>query len=133
MKQKYRMTRPPERTGPGDAARFIEAVARLGRPDAARIVMTMPMAIERRAKEVTAVQHVPALDHEVEDELAGLRTSFPQFHIWRETIGERRRYVARRLAPGTRPHTVVTPDPAELRTALTQALPAVHAYASDPA
>jgi hypothetical protein len=76
--------------------------------------MTMPVIIccHCDAREgVTAVQHAPGLDREVEDELASLRDSFPQFHIWRETIGERRCYVARRLAPGTRPHTVVTPYP----------------------
>lgn len=79
------------------------------------------------------MQHAPGLDREVEDELASLRASFPQFHIWRETIGERRRYVARRVTPATRPHTVVTPDPAELRTALTQALPAIRPHAPGPA
>lgn len=76
---------------------------------------------------------VPEFDHMVEDELASLRASFPQFRIWRETIGERRRYVARRLTPGTRPHTVVTPDPAELRAALAQPPATVHAHARRPA
>jgi len=79
------------------------------------------------------LQHARGLDRQVEDELASLRASFPQFHIWRETVGERRRYVARRLAPGTHPHTVVTPYPAELRTALAQALPAIHRHAQGPA
>jgi hypothetical protein len=79
------------------------------------------------------VQPGPEFGHEVEEELAGLRASFPQFRIWRETIGERRRYVARRLAPGTHPHTVVTPDPAELRAALAQAPAIIHAQARTPA
>jgi hypothetical protein len=62
----------------------------------------------------------PALDKhtEADEELASLQASFPQFRIWQEAIGGRRRYVARRLAPGTRPHTVVTTDPGELRAAL---------------
>jgi hypothetical protein len=30
-----------------------------------------------------------------DEELASLRASFPQFHIWLEAIGGRRRYVAR--------------------------------------
>ncbi len=62
----------------------------------------------------------PAPDHDTgsEEELASLQASFPQFHIWREFIGGRRRYIACRLAPGTRPHTVITADPGELRAAL---------------
>ena len=53
-----------------------------------------------------------------DDELAALRAEFPRFRIIRETVGDRARYVARRLEPGTRPHTVVTADPSELRAAL---------------
>jgi hypothetical protein len=60
----------------------------------------------------------PDAESEVEEELASLRASFPQFHIWLEPIGGRRRYVARRMAPGIRPHTVMTTDPDELRAAL---------------
>jgi S-adenosyl methyltransferase len=52
------------------------------------------------------------------DELAALRAEFPRFRIWREAIGERVRYVARRMEPGARPHTVVTADPGELRETL---------------
>jgi hypothetical protein len=52
--------------------------------------------------------------------LGRLQADFPQFLIWREAIAGRRRYVARRLAPGTRPHTLVSPDPGELRAALAQ-------------
>jgi hypothetical protein len=55
-----------------------------------------------------------------EGELGRLQADFPQFLIWREAIAGRRRYVARRLAPGTRPHTLVSPDPGELRAALAQ-------------
>jgi O-methyltransferase involved in polyketide biosynthesis len=50
--------------------------------------------------------------------LPALRAEFPQFRIWQETIGDRTRYIARRLDPGSGTHTVVTPDPGELRTAL---------------
>lgn len=47
-----------------------------------------------------------------------LRADFPAFRIWRETTGDRTVYVARRRQPSTRPHTLVTPDPHELHTAL---------------
>jgi hypothetical protein len=48
------------------------------------------------------------------DQLAALRKDFPQFRIWREITYDRTRYIARSLLPGTRPHTLVTPDPGEL-------------------
>jgi hypothetical protein len=32
--------------------------------------------------------------------LADLRAEFPRFRIWQETVGDRVRYVARRLHPG---------------------------------
>lgn len=51
-------------------------------------------------------------------ELARLQDEFTGFRIWRETNGERTRYVAQRLHPGHHPHTVVTDNPAELRAAL---------------
>jgi S-adenosyl methyltransferase len=54
-------------------------------------------------------------------ELASLRASFPQFRIWPEITCGRLRYIARGLHPGTHPHTLVTPDPAELRAALSAA------------
>jgi len=60
----------------------------------------------------------PDDDADPEQELDRLRTAFPQFLIGREFIGGRPRYVARRLTLGTRPHTVITADPAELRAAL---------------
>lgn len=50
--------------------------------------------------------------------LAALRDDFPAFRISREIIGDRVQYVARRRDPGTHPHTVVTADPAGLRSAL---------------
>lgn len=50
--------------------------------------------------------------------LIALRADFPAFRIWREIIPGRARYIARRLHPGPGPHTVVTDDLAELRTAL---------------
>jgi hypothetical protein len=64
------------------------------------------------------LQLVPDYDPDDEEELAGLRTGFPQFRIWREISCDRTRYIARSLQPGTRPHTIVTADPRELRAAL---------------
>jgi hypothetical protein len=52
------------------------------------------------------------------DELASLREESSGFRIWREAYGEHIRYVAQRVHPAARPHTVVTADPAELRAAL---------------
>jgi O-methyltransferase involved in polyketide biosynthesis len=54
----------------------------------------------------------------VNDELAALRDEFPGFRIWRETIGDRTRYIARGARGGISPHTVVTEDVGELRDAL---------------
>jgi MFS family permease len=51
-----------------------------------------------------------------------LREEFPAFRIWREANGERTRYVAQRLHPGTRPHTVVTAGLPELRAAIENAI-----------
>ena len=55
-----------------------------------------------------------------ETSLPALRSEFPQFRIWREAEDSRVRYIARSLFPGVRPHTVVTPDLAELRAKLSQ-------------
>jgi hypothetical protein len=52
------------------------------------------------------------------DDLAELRREFPQFRIWRETLPDRSRYVARSQRAGLNPHTVVTDDLGELRAAL---------------
>lgn len=52
-----------------------------------------------------------------------LRAEYPGFGIWREVTGDHARYVARRLNPGTHPHSVVTPDLTELRTALASSAP----------
>jgi hypothetical protein len=51
--------------------------------------------------------------------LAALRREFPRYRIWLEPVHGHYRFVARRQHPGTGPHTVITTDPAELRTALT--------------
>jgi hypothetical protein len=53
--------------------------------------------------------------------LAALRQEFPGYRVWLEPVYGRYRFVARRLHPGTRPHTVITSDPAELRAALADA------------
>jgi hypothetical protein len=47
-----------------------------------------------------------------------LREDFPLYSIWWETTGGRVRYVAQRVHPGVRPHTVVSADPGELRAIL---------------
>jgi hypothetical protein len=60
----------------------------------------------------------PAHDGEDDLDLAQLQAGFPQFAIWREPGRGQSRYIARRLRPGTRPHTLVTPDLRELRTEL---------------
>jgi len=52
------------------------------------------------------------------DSVARLCEEFPAFRIWRELIGDRIQYVARRRNPDTHPHTVVTAEPARLRSAL---------------
>ena len=54
-------------------------------------------------------------------QLDALREDFPAFRIWRESIGDRVQYVARRHHPGAHPHTVVTTNPGELRAALQHA------------
>jgi hypothetical protein len=69
------------------------------------------------------LQLVPDHDPDNDEELAGLRTGFPQFRIWREISCDRTRYIARSLQPGTRPHTIVTADPRELRAALNIGVP----------
>jgi hypothetical protein len=56
------------------------------------------------------------------DSLAELGMEFPAFRIWREVIGDRIQYVARRRNAHTHPHTVVTADPARLRSALSAGL-----------
>jgi O-methyltransferase involved in polyketide biosynthesis len=54
----------------------------------------------------------------VPDQMIALRNDFPGFRIWRETTGERVRFVARSERPGLNPHTVVTGNVGELRAAL---------------
>jgi hypothetical protein len=65
-----------------------------------------------------AVQPTPDHDAEGDETLIQLQASFPQFRIWREITHDRPRYIARSRHPGVGPHTVITPDPDELRTAL---------------
>jgi len=54
----------------------------------------------------------------VTDVLFGLQQEFPGFRIWQESHGDRKRYVACRVLASTRPHSVVTADPDELRDVL---------------
>jgi hypothetical protein len=56
--------------------------------------------------------------HARQQELAHLQQNFPGYRIWQEAMGDRIRLVAVRRKPGTSPHTLVTTDLAELRTAL---------------
>jgi hypothetical protein len=53
-------------------------------------------------------------------DLAAMAAEFPEFAIWQEYAGERVQYIARRNHGGVHPHTIVTSDPAELRTCLTR-------------
>jgi hypothetical protein len=55
------------------------------------------------------------------EELAALRADFPQHDITRDATLIPARYVSRRVRSGVHPHTVVTPDPSELRAILTAA------------
>jgi hypothetical protein len=52
------------------------------------------------------------------DPLTALQRDFPAFHIWRENLHGRRRYVARSPRLTLNPHTVITDDPDEMRSAL---------------
>ena len=56
-------------------------------------------------------------------ELADLQQDFPGYRIWQEPMGDRVRLVAVRRKPGTSPHTLVTTDLAELRSALANTTP----------
>lgn len=56
--------------------------------------------------------------HQRAQELAHLQEDFPGFQIWQEITGERIRLVAIRRYHGISPHTVITAEAAELRTAL---------------
>ena len=51
-------------------------------------------------------------------ELTDLQQDFPGYRIWQEPMGGRLRLVAVRRKPGTSPHTLITGDPSELRSAL---------------
>lgn len=69
--------------------------------------------------------------HAAGQELAALQQDFPGFRIWPEATGERVRLVAVRRQHGTRPHTVVTADLAELRSLLASGRQA-HPVTSSP-
>lgn len=64
--------------------------------------------------------------------LAGLCREFPDFRIWREITGDRTRYIARSLHPGTGPHTVITAELGELREVLRDACAPQQPGASGP-
>ena len=66
----------------------------------------------------------PANESENDEEIAQLRASFPQFRIWRESTYRGPRYIACRLQPGARPHTLITSDLGELRAELGTGEPA---------
>ncbi|HMH93223.1 MAG TPA: SAM-dependent methyltransferase [Streptosporangiaceae bacterium] len=57
------------------------------------------------------------------DRLAQLVAEYPGYDIWRETILDRTRYVARSTSLATRPHTVITASLIEIRAELTAAQP----------
>lgn len=68
---------------------------------------------------MTHAEEHPAHQHE----LADLQRDFPGYRIWQEPMGDRIRLVAVRREPGTSPHTLVTTDLAELRSALANSTP----------
>jgi hypothetical protein len=56
---------------------------------------------------------------DVAAELTSIERDYPDHQIWREIIGDRDpRYVAHARSLVTHPHTVITGDLGELRTAL---------------
>jgi hypothetical protein len=62
--------------------------------------------------------HPAPADDSDKAEVARLQASFPQFRIWRESTYRGPRYIACRLQPGTRPHTLITSHLGELRAEL---------------
>jgi hypothetical protein len=52
-----------------------------------------------------------------------LQAEFPAYQIWEETVRNQSRFVARRQHQAAGPHTVITSDVDELRTALRPAIP----------
>ena len=63
--------------------------------------------------------------NEHQRELADLQQDFPGYRIWQEPMGGQIRLVAVRREPGTGPHTLVTADLVELRTALAKSTPTI--------
>jgi len=61
------------------------------------------------------------MNTEDEATLAALQEDFPGFYITLEPTGTGPRYIARSRDLGGSPHTLVTPDPGELRATLAAA------------
>jgi hypothetical protein len=86
--------------------------------------VTIPQAIPETALLVMQAHSVPGMlrrndmDTEHQATLASLQDEFPAFSITMEPALSGPRYIARSRRFGQNPHTLVTPDPAELRTAL---------------
>lgn len=64
-------------------------------------------------------------DHTRWRAIADLQQDFPGYRIWQEPMGGQIRLVAVRREPGTGPHTLVTADLVELRTALAKSTPTI--------
>jgi hypothetical protein len=91
-------------------------------PSLAACHVTMPWPGASERPPVTNDDaHAPAL--------AAVEEQFPCFRIWREVTCERARYVSLSLHLRLNPHTVMTDDLAELRTALE---PARHLPCPEP-
>jgi hypothetical protein len=61
--------------------------------------------------------------HARQREVNDLQADFPAYRIWREVVGNHVRLIAVSELLGVSPHTVVTGDPAELRSALAGSAP----------
>jgi hypothetical protein len=68
----------------------------------------------------SALQPERVNEAEHQRELARLQAEFPAFEIWREHTGYGTVYIARSRALGTHPHTVLSSDPAKIRSALAE-------------
>jgi hypothetical protein len=82
------------------------------------------IAAPTHARSDGTMHPAPANENEKDEEIAQLQASFPQFRIWRESTHRGPRYIACRLQPGTRPHTLITSDLNELRAELGTGAPA---------
>ncbi len=72
------------------------------------------------------------MDTQREITLTALRAEFPRFRIWIEPAPSGYRFAARRQRPGSGLHTVITNDPAELRTTLAAAQTSQYADVHGP-